>query len=153
MRTRTQPLYKLMASAIDARKRCDQTGNTEWFSRWSDLLHSVEKDLLPRGSGIDSGTAIDLDRSTGDRLVLSTAFHHMNDAGCYAGWTEHTITVAASMIHTIDLKISGRNRNEIKEYLADVFSTALTDDVIEAYDEDTQKYTLSFARYAQQKGA
>lgn len=118
-----KPLYVLLASALDAKKRCD---NLEWFERWDDRISHLVRKHMPSGSGFDSGTTLDEDRSTADRLVFATSFHHMNEAGGYAGWTEHTVTVRPSLIHGFHLTIGGRNRNDIKDYIAEVFGQCLT---------------------------
>lgn len=51
----TYPLYRHIARTIDARLRCQQTENQEWFARHSETLRYIERNLLPSGSGIDSG--------------------------------------------------------------------------------------------------
>jgi hypothetical protein len=53
----------------------------------------------------------------------------MDDVGYYDGWTEHTLTVRPSLAFGIDLKFSGRNRNQIKDYLHEVFHEALTHEI------------------------
>jgi len=122
-------LYQELAAAIQARKNCDTATprNTEWFDKWTDRINELV-DLLPSGSGIDCGTKIDLDASHAEKIVLYTSYHHMNDGGYYNGWTEHTITVTPSF-REINLRISGRNRNDIKEYLYETFEYALTQQV------------------------
>lgn len=90
---------------------------------------------MPSGSGIDSGTKLDYGRSTPDKLVFTMSFHHMNDSGMYDGWTDHSITVKPSLVYGIEIGISGRNRNDIKDYLGDTYHAALTyvvDDAQEA---------------------
>ena len=90
-------LYAELASAIEARQNCarltpdNAMHNPEWFDRWTERINDLV-DLLPSGSGIDTGTEIDLDRSTGEKIVLYLSFHHMND-GFYSGWTDHTVIV------------------------------------------------------------
>jgi hypothetical protein len=49
----------------------------------------------------------------------------MNDGGFYDGWTEHTVVVTPSF-RGINLRISGRDRNQIKEYLYETYDYALT---------------------------
>jgi hypothetical protein len=100
--------------------------NPEWFDRWTERINDLV-DLLPSGSGIDTGTEIDLDRSTGEKIVLYLSFHHMND-GFYSGWTDHTVIVRPSF-RGINVRISGRDRNGIKEYLAETYDYALTQEV------------------------
>lgn len=119
-------LYARIASTIGARANCAQKMDThaEWFGRHSDKLREIERNELPSGSGFDSGTVIDLDASTDNKLVFTTAFHHMNDHG-YTRWTHHTVTVRPSFVHTLDIHISGRDYNGIKEYIAEVFDHAL----------------------------
>ncbi len=64
--------------------------------------------------------------SSGELLEFKTAFHHMDENGCYDGWTEHTVTVTPSLIHEFTVKVSGRDRNEIKSYIAETFQHALS---------------------------
>jgi hypothetical protein len=82
-------------------------------------------ETAPSGSGFDAGTQIDEDRS--DTLVFTTAFHHMNEGGYYDGWTEHTVRVKPSLAWGFDLTVSGRDRNDIKDYIADTFACWLNE--------------------------
>lgn len=143
IRSRSAVLFTLIAQIAQARLTCKLRNNTEWFERHSSTLQAIERDILPSGSGIDSGTKIDLDRTNDDRLVLLTSFHHMNDGGFYDGWTEHTITVRPSLTFGITIAISGRDRNSIKEYLHDVYHSALTAVVTESYDPETERTTFT----------
>ena len=123
-------VYRILASCIDAFKRCRETGNTEWAEKHGDTIIQVINDHLPHGSGIDSGVKIDWEHSSGEKIVLDTAFHHMDENGYYDGWTNHSVTVRPSLIHGITLSISGRDKNGIKEYLYDTFSDDLTRTVV-----------------------
>lgn len=114
-----------LAVLIDARNRSIERNNTEWITKHEDRIHEIEKNYLPHGSGIDSGCTIDLDRSTGEKIIINTSFHHMNDAGMYDGWTDHKVIVTPSLIHGIDIHITGRDRNMIKDYLYQVFDMDL----------------------------
>ena len=53
----------------------------------------------------------------------------MNENGYYDGWTEHTVTVTPSLQHAFSLRISGRNRNDIKDMMHESFNYALRTDV------------------------
>jgi len=121
------PLYQLIARAGDAANNCAAQGNREWQQVWEELLAKCEE-LLPSGSGFDSGTKIEYASSS--KIVLQTSYHHMNEYGYYDGWTEHTVTVIPNLVHGFDLRISGRNRNDVKEYIADVFCDALRSEVV-----------------------
>ena len=120
--------YTKIAHMIEAIKACDKAGNTEWSDKHSTTLDSIIKNG-PSGAGIDCGTKLD-DSSTGDKLVLVVEFHHMNDNGYYDGWTGHKIIVTPSLMHGIDLKITGRNKNDIKEYLYDIYAQWLNEEFV-----------------------
>lgn len=120
-------LYQQLASLLQAVENCRASGNAEWLQRHSDNVAALVREHMPSGSGFDSGTQIDLDASRGGaRLVFDTSFHHMNDAGMYDGWTVHRVTVHPSLAFGFELHISGRDRNQIKEDIAECFHTALS---------------------------
>lgn len=125
MSTPTHTLVHDLAVAVGSLARCRLAGDRpEMIARWERTL-KVLTDALPSGSGWDDGTTVDLDRSTEDKLVLHGSYHHMNEAGMYDGWTNHTILVTPSFIGDFALRISGRDRNGIKDYLADLFTEVL----------------------------
>jgi hypothetical protein len=117
-------LYKQLAKACGAYHRCVETKNEEWQDKWSDQIKEM-MDQFPSGSGFDNGTHIDLDASGDDKLVFNTSFHHMDENGMYDGWTEYTVTITPSLGLDYRIKVSGRDRNDIKEYIADSFALAL----------------------------
>lgn len=119
-------LYEELASLVDAYHRCVSTKNTEWEARHLDRLKLLVDDNMPSGSGFDNGTKLDVDASNADKLVFTTAYHHMDEGGGYDGWTDHTVTVKPSLVGGFNLKISGRNRNDIKDYIGETFQHALT---------------------------
>ena len=120
-----QNVAQTIAGLLHAMANCEQSGNAEWHTRHGMTLSTIVREYLPSGSGIDNGTSLDRSRSTPERLVFETAFHHMNEHGFYDGWTAHTVTVRASLAYGLDIRISGRNRNDIKDHLYDVFGAAL----------------------------
>lgn len=117
-------LVSRIASTLAARENCRRTGNAEWEAKHSETL-AAYAEILPSGSGWDNGTSID-ENSTPNRIILSGSFHHMNDGGMYDGWTDHTIIVTPDLAHGFNMRITGRNRNDIKDYLADMFHEAMT---------------------------
>ncbi len=122
-------LYQQLASTIQARANCIESKNDEWRDKHEERLAVLVKNHMPSGSGFDSGTTLDLDVSSVDRLVFRTSFHHMDGNGMYYGWTEHDIIVTASLAHGFNLRITGRDRDQIKDYIADCFSTALLEEI------------------------
>ena len=122
-------LYRKLASLVQAHINCEISGNKEWFEKHEARIEELVKNYMPSGSGFDCGTKIDLDKSTPEKLVFYTDFHHMNEVGYYDGWTEHRITVRPSLAFGFTLTISGKNRNEIKDYIHQAFDCALNEEV------------------------
>ncbi len=82
--------------------------------------------LLPSGSGIDSGTKIDASESNDNKIVLLCDFHHMDENGYYSGWTNHKVIITPAF-NGINIRITGRDRNSIKDYLHEVYDCALNE--------------------------
>lgn len=127
---RTVPLYVRFARTLEAMENCRKRGNAEWLDKWTEDLGKLCREYMPSGSGFDAGTTLD-DASKPDVLRFSADFHHMDEYGGYDGWTEHTVTVRPSLAHGIVLRVSGRDRNGIKDYIADTFRETLTQEVPE----------------------
>lgn len=127
MVTTKTPLYREIANILQAVRNCRAAGNREWELKHDDRLDELI-DLLPSGSGLDNGVRLDGPACKSNKLVFMTSFHHMNENGMYDGWTEHAITVAPSF-DGIDIHVSGKDRNQTKDYLAEIFHYALTQDV------------------------
>ena len=120
-----------LACSFQAYLNCQtDAAKADWADEHKRHIVDMCRDLMPSGSGIDSGTTFDFAESKPERLVFHTAFHHMDDGGGYDGWTAHKVIVSASLVFGLDIRITGRNRNEIKDYLHEVFEHALTRDVV-----------------------
>lgn len=115
--------YAGVMNALQAHANCKANGNHAMADEWDGYIAWIMKNHAPSGSGFDNGTTLDFGASrtkTPERLVFNTSFHHMNDAGMYDGWTEHQVTVRPCF-SGLDIRVTGRNRNEIKEFIGDVF--------------------------------
>ena len=62
--------------------------------------------------------------------MISTSFHHMDEWGGYDGWTDHDIFISASFIDPEITSISGRDRNDIKDYIAQLILADLATRVL-----------------------
>lgn len=112
----TMRYYSALAQAIQW-----YNDTTEEFKgQAKDKIKTLEKQL-PSGSGVDAGSSVNLRLSTSQKIVIDTAFHHMDGNGYYDGWTEHQVIVTPCLKHGYALRITGRNRNQIKDYLYDLF--------------------------------
>lgn len=136
-----KPLYKQFASATDARLNCLRSENP-FAESWQEMIEFLVTNCLPHGSGIDNGVTFDFERSTGSKLVFHFGFHFMDDSGYYDGWENYTLIVTASMISNFDMRITGKNRGDIKEYLYQVFEYSLSESVTVDYDKQADKFIL-----------
>jgi hypothetical protein len=123
------PLYQRFAYLVEARLNCIKLGNTEWKFKHEDRAEYLVRNHMPSGAGIDNGTTLDFDKSTPEKLVFHTAYHHMDENGYYDGWTHHTVVVKPSLTSRFYMTISGRDRNGIKDYLHDCFCEALNETI------------------------
>ena len=135
-RSRT-PLYRELASLLAARDNClksDNSDSTEWLDKHTASMEYMAENYMPSGAGIDCGTKLDLVASKPNRLVFTFSFHHMNDNSMLYRWTEHTLIVTPSLTSGIDLRITGRDRNQVKDYLYETYHWALTQEVWQTGD-------------------
>jgi hypothetical protein len=126
MNAKTYPIYKRIAMLLAWQARI--CGNTVYECQPSAELRQIMKDFAPSGSGIDCGTTLASD-STAQKLIFDVSFHHMDKMGGYDGWTEHKVIVTPSLAMDYDLRITGKNRNDIKTYLYDVYSGFLSQQI------------------------
>jgi len=82
------------------------------------------QNVLPSGSGFDSGCKIDVEKSGESKVIINFSYHHMNNNGYYDGWTEHELLITPKF-NGWDLRISGTNKNQVKDYFYDTFNTIL----------------------------
>ena len=122
------PLYQAIATAIDAHANCVKSGNREWEQRWSERLDAYDE-CLPSGAGFDSGSKIRREEwaFNNAEVLINTSYHHMDEHGGYDGWTHHVVTIRANLAHGFDVDIDGDDRNDIKDYMAEVFDQVLSD--------------------------
>lgn len=124
-----KPVYSVIASKLAAMANCLKSGNFQWYENHKYAIEEIIKNHLPRGSGIDAGIKIDFDKSNADKIVFTFGFHHMNEGGYYDGWTEHEAIIKPSLAFGFTLKITGKDRNFIKEYLHDTLHHSLTQEI------------------------
>lgn len=121
-------LCRAIASTLVAIENCRRSDNMEWLDRHEARLKLLGK-MLPSGAGFDSGSSVVLAESSQHKLVMATSFHHMNEHGYYDGWTEHRVIVLPNLMGGWDIRVTGKDRNAIKGYIADTFLAALDADV------------------------
>lgn len=118
-----EKLINRLAEVYPALENCKKTGASEdWIEKYEKIIDKI-LNLLPDGTGFDSGTTIE--SVAHNKIVFNTAFHHMNSNGYYTRWTYHTVTVTPSFVFPLDIKVSGSNYGNIKDYIAEVFYDCL----------------------------
>lgn len=55
---------------MQAIENCKRSGNTEWQEKHQDRIQEIISDYMPSGAGWDSGTRLDMERSTPNKLVF-----------------------------------------------------------------------------------
>ena len=116
MKTNAQAL----ANAIQAQRNCEKSCNSLWHERWRMYIDAIMA-TAPSGSGIDCGTKLGwcADSNGVAYMTFDMDYHHIND-GMYDGWTEHRLNVRPDWTGIRISNITGMDRNEIKDYLAEV---------------------------------
>ena len=142
--SRTKTLAAWIAEVSEWAERAENNPNAQWGGIARTRLEQLVN-MLPSGSGIDCGT--NLVSASATKIVLECSFHHMDEHGYYDGWTKHRITVRPTF-DSIDISVSGRNRNDIKEYLHEVYALALSEKIVETVDPETREATYRAERYA-----
>lgn len=120
--TTTKKTFAELAMLLQAHENCQVNGNTEWMHKHQEKIDAI-RDSAPSGSGFDRGTKI-MQRDGhdyGKSIIFETAFHHMDEHGYYDGWTEHRVLVKAHLVFGYTVQVSGADRNQIKDYIADTF--------------------------------
>lgn len=118
-----------IANKFQAMLNCEESGNVEWYGKHEDAIKDILKNYMPAGSGFDSGTGFNAVESKPEKLVFETAFHHMNEVGYYEGWTHHKVIVTPSLVYGYTIRVTGRDKKQIKEYIAAAFEAALSAEI------------------------
>jgi hypothetical protein len=134
----TDTVAAIIASMVQAKINCGEATNG-WESRWNHRLEWIGRNVLPSGSGFDSGSSVCLGKSDSQMLFIETAYHHMDEAGYYDGWTEHTVRVRPTFFG-VALTVTGRDRNGIKDYIGETFQYVLDNPM----DADTYARFIAF---------
>lgn len=122
-------LISAIARTVQALQSCEESKNMEWITKHSEKLDLLDT-YLPHGSGIDTYCKVDREKSNFEKVYILCEFHHLNENGYYEGYTDHKIIVTPNF-DGIALNISGKNKNQIKDYLYDLFSYELQKEIVE----------------------
>ena len=116
-------IYQELGSYVNTCARYEKNSNSVSdkiiYDNWVEKAEDLVKIHFPSGSGFDSGTSIVWDKCKYNKIVLRADFHHMDDNGYYCGWSEHEIIIVPSFSFGFDLRVTGKNKRNIKEYIED----------------------------------
>ena len=128
-----------IARMIQARINCDyaqiqlvskedKANNIEWMDTHRDNAIEAVRCLLPHGSGLDNEWYIDFDKSHGERIVLLSSYHAMDDNGMYDRWINFNVVITASLMFGINISIHGDfgKYQGIRDYLAEIIHDAIS---------------------------
>ena len=140
-----QPFCKALSGIISGRLGALKGENFQWFDAREREIAQIESDCLMSGSGFDSGTTVDLDKSTSEKIVLNSAYHTMDDSGMYGQWIDLTITIVPSLQWSYDFKVNMHGFRDTKghrEYIESCVETILSADLEKTYSFETEETTL-----------
>jgi len=147
------PLYKYIAVKINAIQNCIKNNNQEWERKHLDSLVEITQ-FLPRGSGIDSGCEIVLEKLQDNRIIINSSYHAMNPQGFYIGWLDFMIIVRPDLISDFVLDIEweeylewNHNQNNIWLEMVDLEDSELTwEEWIDSLDDDDISQCVSYQK-------
>ena len=145
-------VYQRIATLHRAILDCIEFDNLEWEYKHKEELTRILNNHLPSivqsskesqhcESGIDgwidSGTDLHLGGSKADRLVFFSGYHKMNENGMYDGWIDFDIIVKPSLQFGIEIDVRGKfgKDQDIKEYIHEMFNSALNEEIEIAMEE------------------
>ena len=123
----TRSILRQISSTLTAIDNCINSKNGTWLERHRITLDGLAKEL-PKGSGFDIGTKID-EKSSRNKIILNTAFHFMDENGFYDGWEDYQIIVTPDLLYGFNIKIKGKDRQDIKDYIAEEFHYVLSKEI------------------------
>ncbi len=125
-----EKVYKELSSSIATRLRCitrrnfDPANSETYVINHTKKIEKIIREYLPHGCGINDGYDFDYDHSTGEKLVINSSYHCIDNNGFYVMKIPFTIIVTPSLLFDFKLKISGTfgKKKNTKEYLYNLFS-------------------------------
>jgi hypothetical protein len=87
--------------------------------------------LLPSGSGFNSGSCVNQEKSTSEKIVINSGFHTMDEMGGYDTWIDFSIIITPSLQFGFDLKIKNISdhyrwkKYALADYIYETFDHAL----------------------------
>jgi len=101
---------------------CLVQNRAEWQAKHEHTLRQFVRETAPCGQTWYS-TGLNIKKSSTTQLVFRGAFRHEDR------WTEHTITVKPNFGLGFTFKISGLNKNDVKDCLKEMFTNWLSSEV------------------------
>ena len=119
-------LYQELASLLKWRK----TVNEEYQKQLEDKL-DILTNYLPSGSGFDDGSVVDVNKSNNNKIIIHSAYHHLDNNGFYDGWSNFSIIIKPDLMFGFTLTLIGNTTIrkyfdcDFRNYVIDIFSDTL----------------------------
>ncbi len=125
-------LFQQIARQIDRRLRLINLDVVpeKWITDCEEKLEKLET-LLPSGSGIDSGTKINLEDSKPNMIILDSSYHVMAD-GYYTHWIDFEVIVLPSLSFPFMLDIDAAwddGNDDIQDHLYQTYEMNLSEEL------------------------
>ena len=135
-------IYKALATKAYSRLRCidsiNESSNSDnienwkkWTNRYEDEIDNIMRNHFPYGSGVDNGCTFNYEKSCGNRLVINSGYHCMNENGYYDGWVNFTVTLTPDLELDYKLNIRGNfgKYRHVKDYLYQIFDDSFSQNI------------------------
>jgi hypothetical protein len=116
-------VYEKMASLLAEYNK--YIGENEQKRMLRRAIEEFVAEYMPKGGGWKDGTSIDLTESNDSEIVLRGTYYHVISYGNYGAPTEHKILIDASLSRGFKVKVTGRDKNDVKDELYERFVGAL----------------------------
>ena len=125
-------VYQELARSFIAMENCKKANfdNEFWYDKHGEKIEYIIKSYLPHGSGLDGKTEIIYEKCNENKLVFSSEYHCMNEAGYYDGWINFKVVITPCLMFGYKLKIMGNFKKywHVKDYLHEIYTYALDQD-------------------------
>ena len=114
---KTLKFYQELAKVVNG---YHMTDSTEIKANQEKLIHELEVFLPVKEFFIER--KVDIQRSTGQRLVLLVRYKHQPEYKCHNSTTGHQVIITPCLMHGFLIRVTGPDRRGAKEKIERCFS-------------------------------
>ncbi|MFY7937382.1 MAG: hypothetical protein ACOVOQ_08395 [Flavobacterium sp.] len=121
-------LYKEIARVLGQKNKSLNVIEKE-LTLFKEVLPIRLNPVIKDGNRIEAGCVISL-KSTKKRIVIDTLYWHTNDSDETSRCTAHQVVITPSFEDEINIRITGKNEDNVKEYLHNIFRESLMSEIV-----------------------